>query len=291
MSKILFNENNQLRNPWWIVIFVALVAVSRLFFGPVNNLLKQTEINEVWLEPLPFLFILGITWICCRLRKEPLSKVGLATTPQWFRYLHAGILFSFIQISVIIGVIWLFNGVQFDFNPEFSLQLLLMGLYVFFFAAMMEELLFRGFIFQRLLDGIGIWPTQIGMAALFALAHWSNPEMEGDTLIFASLDIALGALLWGLAFIRTKSLALPIGMHFGWNLTLGSLYGMPVSGYEHAGFLTPIMQEAPLWLHGGNFGPEASIVAVVVDLIALFVLWQWKGINPKQDTKIAAAHA
>jgi membrane protease YdiL (CAAX protease family) len=90
---------------------------------------------------------------------------------------------------------------------------LLTGLYIFLFTALLEETLFRGFIFQRLLDGVGFWPAQIALATLFAVAHWGSPGMQGATEIVAFMDIFLAAVMLGLAYLRTRSLALPIGLH------------------------------------------------------------------------------
>ena len=101
--------------------------------------------------------------------------------------------------------------------------------------------------------------------------------MEGATLAWATLDTALGAILLGLAYLRSGSLALPIGIHFGWNWVQGSVLGFDVSGFGQAGWLSPELLGKPQWLSGGAFGPEASVFAVVVDTAAIALLWRWKG--------------
>jgi membrane protease YdiL (CAAX protease family) len=148
---------------------------------------------------------------------------------------------------------------------------------VFAFAALLEELLFRGFLFQRLVAGIGAWPTQLLLAVLFAVAHAGNPGMEGATAVWASIDIGLAAILLGLAYLRTRSLALPFGLHLGWNWAQGYLLGFGVSGFDHTGWLQPVFLDKPQWLTGGTFGPEASVFGVVVDVLMIAVLWRWKG--------------
>lgn len=102
---------------------------------------------------------------------------------------------------------------------------------------LLEELLFRGFVFQRMVDGIGPWPALVAMAVLFALAHWGNPGTDGATRAWATIDTALGAILLGLAYLRTGRLALPIGIHFGWNWAQGALLGFDASGLDQAGWL------------------------------------------------------
>jgi membrane protease YdiL (CAAX protease family) len=167
--------------------------------------------------------------------------------------------------------------VRFELDPARSSSALLIGLYFFLFTALLEETLFRGFIFQRMLDGIGVWPALIAMAALFAVAHWGSPGMQGATEIAAFMDLFLAAVMLGLAYLRTRSLALPIGLHLGWNWTQGHVLGFSVSGYDFTGWLKPIFQGQAEWLTGGAFGPESSIFSPLVSLLMIVLLWRWKG--------------
>jgi len=93
----------------------------------------------------------------------------------------------------------------------------------------------------------------------------------------------LGAVLLGLAYLRTRSLALPIGIHLGWNWTHGHLLGFGVSGFAQPGWFHPLLQDLPEWVTGGRFGPEASIFAVVADVLLIVLLWKWKGGTAQPD--------
>lgn len=140
-----------------------------------------------------------------------------------------------------------------------------------------EETLYRGYLFQRLVAGLGEWPAQLLMALLFALAHWGNPGMSGATMAWATLNIALAAVLLGLCYLRTKSLALPIGVHLGWNFTQGNLLGFGVSGTTDApGLLQPVLHGKPDWLTGGAFGLEAGLPCALVCLAVVVALAMWK---------------
>jgi len=279
LKKIFLNTDNRLRNGWWILIFIGFIAATRLIYGPITKGIKQFGTPVEWLEPAAFIFILVSTWACTLLRKEPLSSVGFQINQRWIKEILSGTMIGIGLILAATGLIWAIGGVRFELDPVRSLGSLAYGLYVFLFVALFEETLFRGFIFQRLLDGAGVWVAQITLALLFAFGHWDNPGMEGATKFWASLDLALGALLLGLAYIRTRSLALPVGIHLGWNWAQGYLLGFGVSGTEHSGWFQPVFQGKAQWLTGGNFGPEASIFAVIVDLIFIIMLWKWKGSN------------
>ena len=277
MNKLLRNDNGQLRNGWWILLFMVVFLASQWVYHPVSKGLQQIGVRKEWLSPLPVVFVLLVTWICMRLRRQALSGVGLRMDATWLRHALFGIAFGAVEMLAVAASIFLAGGVRFEFDPARGYAALAYGAWFFTWVAVLEELLFRGFVFQRLVDGIGAPAALPLMALLFTIAHWGNPGMEGSTLAWATIDNGLGALLLGLAWLRTGSLALPIGIHFGWNWTQGSLLGFDVSGLTQGGWLLPHLLAKPQWLTGGAFGPEASIFSVAVDATAVLLLWRWKG--------------
>jgi membrane protease YdiL (CAAX protease family) len=277
LYKLLRDDQGQLRNGWWILLFVAIFLASQAVYHPVSKALQHLGAGKAWLAPLPVAFLLLVTWICLRLRRQPLSAVGLRLDATWWRHALFGIAFGAAEMLAVAALILLAGGVRFELDPARGLPALAYGVWFFAWVALLEELLFRGFVFQRLVDGIGAPIALPLMGVLFAIAHWGNPGMEGSTMAWATLDTALGAILLGLAWLRTGSLALPIGIHFGWNWIQGSLLGFDVSGLAQSGWLVPHLLARPQWLSGGAFGPEASIFAVAVDAVAVLVLWRWKG--------------
>lgn len=283
MKNLVFNQQQLLRNGWWILIFIAFTAISRVLYPYFSNSLQSLGVSKEWLAPLSVIFIVIVTWACLLLRQQSLANVGLNINSLWLKHLMVGSALGGMQVAIIVALMVLTGAVQFQWDNSVVLSVLLMGFYTLFFAALLEEILFRGFVFQRLIDGIGFWPAQITLASLFSIGHISNPEVNQDTIIFATLDIALASILYGIAYIKTKSLALPLGLHFGWNWSLGNIFGFEVSGYAHQGILQPILLEKPAWLTGGGFGPEATIYAVLIDVIFILVLWRWQS-NPIEET-------
>jgi hypothetical protein len=91
---------------------------------------------------------------------------------------------------------------------------------------------------------------------------------SGATTV-STVAIALEAgVLLGAAYAACGSLWLPIGLHFGWNFTEGGVFGVAVSGRKAgAGIVNMPLSGSALWT-GGQFGPEASLVAVAVCLVA-----------------------
>lgn len=148
-------------------------------------------------------------------------------------------------------------------------------------AAVGEELVFRGVVFRLLEDSFGTTVALIASAGLFGLAHAGNPGATWTSTVAIMLEA--GALL-GLAYTWSRSLWLPIGLHFGWNFTEGGVFGVAVSGGPAHGGLLRVSLEGRDLLTGGAFGPEASVAAVGACLAAAAVFgvaavragrWQW----------------
>lgn len=132
-------------------------------------------------------------------------------------------------------------------------------------GAALEEMLFRGVIFRLIQEWAGTWIALAVSAVLFGLAHAANP---GATWV-SSIAIAIEAgILLGAAFVVTRDLWLPIGLHFAWNFAEGPLYGSQVSGHVFLKSALDARVAGPAIFTGGSFGPEAGLFAIVTCLIA-----------------------
>ncbi|MBM2623827.1 CPBP family intramembrane metalloprotease [Actinoplanes sp. LDG1-06] len=129
-------------------------------------------------------------------------------------------------------------------------------------VAVLEELVFRGVLFRGIEERFGTTPALVVSALLFGGLHFFNAEGT----VWGALAIAVeGGLMLGAAYVLTRSLWLPIGLHLGWNFTESGIFGGTVSGTDGAmgGLLTGVPR-GPAIISGGTFGPEASIFAVLV---------------------------
>lgn len=124
----------------------------------------------------------------------------------------------------------------------------------------MEELLFRGILFRWIEEFGGSWVALVVTSGLFGLAHIFNPNATW----FSSLAIAVEAgVLLGGAYMLTRSLWMPMGLHAAWNFTQGEIFDVPVSGLDQQG-LVQAKLSGPALLSGGQFGLEASIIALLI---------------------------
>jgi hypothetical protein len=134
-----------------------------------------------------------------------------------------------------------------------------------------EELLFRGYGFQLLMADWGPWPAILSTGLFFGWMHHWNPGSSPTSVI----NTAGFGVLFGYAFLRSRDMWLPIGLHFGWNSTL-PLFGANLSGITIFREITGhemVWRAGVLW-SGGGYGPEASILTSAA-LVPLFV-YLWK---------------
>lgn len=184
--------------------------------------------------------------------------------------LAAGILFGTALFSLMTGIVALLGG--FEVLGLRGMGQIWTMLAIAIVSGTMEEVLFRGIIMRHLETLIGTWAALALTSALFGLGHIANP----DATWFSSFAIALEAgLLLGGAYMLTRRLWLAIGIHAAWNFTQGWIFSIPVSGGEAPLGLLITRRVGPDWLTGGNFGLEASAVAMVVATIAgLLLVWR-----------------
>ena len=201
-------------------------------------------------------YIAGVKWIE---RRTPTELAADRALPE----LAAGVGTGFVLFAAVMAILLLARV----YHPAGwgSTSHLASGFLFALLAGILEEILFRGLLFRIASRIIGTWGALFFTAALFGLAHSSN---RGAT-VSSSLAIALEAgILLGAAYAATQRLWLPIGLHVGWNFTEGSVFGMSVSGNSTVAGLLQGSLSGPRLLTGSAFGPEASIVAVIVCLVA-----------------------
>ena len=270
------NDVNKIRSGWWIAIFIAMVAITRPIYSFLKSSLQENGAGPEILELIPIGLIFLVSYLCLKLRKESFADMGLALNKKSAELFVKGTFIATMQVCAVMIAIYLVGGITFNINTSITTSSLLLPMYLMFLTASFEELLSRGFIFQRLIDGLGLIWALIITGILFSIGHIDNPEMTGIVKVIASINLGLSAIVFGLAYYKTKSLLLPIGMHFAWNFVMGNIFGAGVSGYQNEGLLSPEISETAIWLTGGQFGPEASIFATIAELVVLYIIWKWQ---------------
>jgi hypothetical protein len=176
---------------------------------------------------------------------------------------------------------WAWGFAHFTFTPHPVLWGGTTSFALFAVGAVNEEAIFRGYPFQRLVESI----TPLGAIALtsllFGLAHVANPH---STWI-STLNTALIGITLAIAYLRTRSLWMPIGMHFIWNFLLGFFVGLPVSGLTLSDSILTAQVQGPIWLTGGSYGPEGSLLTTGAILLVTVYVSFAKSIYMSEEMK------
>jgi len=271
---IFLTPDKNTRNIWWVAIFF-LILTSLLF--PLIILAARFSFEITMLRQL--ILILVVSIICQLLNRKPISDLTGKFSFDWIKQLFIGLLIGAALMIFPVLLLTILGYIHWQ-TDVFSYSTIASGFQLFLFAAIAEELLFRGFVFQRLIQAFGKWPAQLIVAGLFLLTHINNPNITGILKTLACINIFIASIMFGIAFIKTKSLAMPLGLHFMANYMQGTILGFGVSGDKDPSIFKPVFDNAPIWLSGGDFGIEASIFGLsFVILISVFLhLW-----NPQKD--------
>ena len=152
-----------------------------------------------------------------------------------------------------------------DLNP---VTLLIIPFTVAFTVAILEEILLRGIVFRITEERWGSTIAFLVSSVIFAGLHLVNPHV---TVISTACVMAVSLLL-GAAYMYYRSLWVPIAFHFAWNFTQNGIFGAITSGHEKTSSLLKTQISGPTMLTGGPFGPEGSIQAVLLCLIAALIV-------------------
>ncbi len=252
-----------LRRPWvrLLVMLPVFLGVA-LVVGLTTSAVSGSAVGSVAVGvPLAIGVAWLYRWTVRRTERRPVAELtrdGVGTD------LLRGLAVGGALFVAVIGLITLAGGYRVEgFGSVGGLVATLGGMSA---VAVSEEVLFRGVLFRLVEEQAGTWWAAGISALLFGLLHLLNP---GATLWGAFAVAAEAGLLLAAAYVATRSLWLPIGLHLAWNVAEGGVFGAGVSGSAGGpdGLLRSQATGADL-IGGGVFGPEASVVALAVCLVA-----------------------
>jgi len=248
--------------------------------GPmdIEAILKVMEPYLFYLVIASGIYTILYTWGFARiLDRKRLRDLGLRFHRAWLGNLAKGAALAVLILGVIFAFSLAIGSIRVEgFSraaPEgVSVVVYFVGaLLAFLSVGIYEELMFRGYILQRLNTRAGKTASILVSSVIFAVMHGLNPGADAFGIFNT---VGIGAILCVLYF-RTGSLWMPIGFHTAWNFSLGYLYSLPVSGIPLYGVLNVVEIEPGSRLTGGSYGPEAGLACTVA--LAIWGAWLiWK---------------
>lgn len=253
-----------------VAAFVTCSFIAGLFSG--EHVLRFEAIFRPSLCAVLFGLYVWLLTVADHIEEHRAAALGFPLAAGWRRQLAIGCIFGFslTVLAVIPLAIWANISLDIRLSSRGILRIVAV-LLVLIFGALAEEMMFRGYPFQRLEEAIGPVGAIAVFSVLFAAVHLSNP---GATPLGLLNTVLIGIVL-ALAYLRTRALWLSWGIHFGWNATLGLLFGLPVSGLRIFSVVMHTSAKGPRWLTGGSYGVEASAPGVFAVVIGLLLVWRW----------------
>ncbi len=284
-TELFFNQTKRLRSGWRFLLFLLLVLFFASFFGAVvREIFLRLPVNFDDSSLLSFIYpnfiLLTVTifvgWLCGRfLENLPFRALGCWFTENWLKDLSFGLTLGTISIlfAALIGVI--FGGLSFQLNQTNGQSAILLtfgvSLVVFIFGAAAEETFFRGYMLQTFTRAKLIWFAIFLTSIFFATVHNGNPAAN----LLSWLNTFLAGIWFGIAYLKTRTLWFPVGLHLAWNWVQGAFLGLPVSGITE-------LTTAPLFrvsefgaklITGGNYGIEGGISCTIAIIASTILIW------------------
>jgi hypothetical protein len=300
-------QTRLLRSGWRAAVFFALLYSPRLALGWILNTGQTASVTaiDVSVDTI-FAYAVLIVWVGAVSRfslrffdKLKFSSLGFCLHSGWRRDVLKGFAMSAVMIVLVVMLQSAIGGTRLSFNPSWLGEQgidyagagdvaaeIFWALLLLIAAGAFEELIYRGYAFQTLLRGSSAIVPVLLFSVFFGLAHWNNPSRN----VFSTANTVLAGVWLSVAYLKTRSLWFPTALHAGWNWTMGSLFGLPVSGLR--------IPENPIlvstggdaeWLTGGSYGSEGGAAATIVLILAIIVVWRarWLSVSPKMEEALS----
>ena len=252
-----------------VAVYALVIFLAREFIGPV-----VVWVGGPFLGVLLASLVIGLVTNLLTLRffsEHRLVELGMWWNRRSMENILIGILGGMGTASLVLAPPLLAGQAHLaatpSDQPDFSVMVFVVASLAL--AAMGEELMMRGYAFQILLANVGTWATIVPVGVVFAWLHAANPHASPIGLA----NTAGFGILFGYAFVRSRDLWLPAGLHFGWNVTL-PLFGVNVSGIRmNVTGHEMVWSAGGLW-SGSDYGPEASVLTSAALFVLAFFVWK-----------------
>ena len=284
------------RSPYGGVRAIWAVAILIFAIGVIANplviLLDSTDLPvlENSLKNVCVAIAVGVgIWAVILLNRSRWSEFGInGGVESWGAFVY-GLLAGggLLTFSVLIAIG--FGGYRFSYSPGTNFEgvpvsVALSGQALRYLAgSIFEELASRGLVFylvyRSLPDKSVLFRNVLALlvsSVLFGLLHLGNSELNAIAIVNL---ILLGAL-FGVLYLYSQNLIVPIGAHFAWNFFQNNVFGLPNGGQSSNAMLFEPNSISESVVFGDTLGPEGSLVVsallaiVVISLCALTIRHQ-----------------
>ena len=275
--------------PLWLIIMGLVQSIGVVLIMMANGVdmgnpdSAEALFSEMSFDSPVMLILTGFSllgsfaalWVATKfIDRKPLMSIGLSVKDKANEML-IGLGFALAFIGGLFLVLWLIGAINITGYVGFKPGVFIVSI-MLFMAAFDEELIFRGYILNNMMDSTSNrWIALAGSSLLFALLHSGNTNVWSTWVPMTEL-FAAGFIL-GISYTFTKNLWFPTFFHFGWNFFQG-LFGFEISGFnvdswkiishENAGNVPDIVS-------GGAFGIEGSVITLSCTIICTYLIFKY----------------
>jgi len=295
ISKIFINRYGRLRSGWRFLIFLlSFLFVGVLISSVIKLILSKQGMDygfgtSLFISINSFVsFILAVLlgWLCGNyLESLPFRALGAWFTKNWLKDLSLGFLFGAATLGFAVSIAIGFGGLRFDFNQAQEspaiMRTLIISLVVFIIGAAFEEAFFRGYILQTFARANLAWLAIALTSLFFAAGHLGNDNATH----LSTVNTALAGIWFSAAYLKTRTLWFPFGLHLMWNWFQGAIFGIEVSGITSL-TTAPLLREidsGPIWLTGESYGIEGGIACTVAIIVSTVLIWFLPILKPTEE--------
>ncbi|MGB6194630.1 MAG: lysostaphin resistance A-like protein [Terracidiphilus sp.] len=261
----------------WYLEFIAAVVLYFLARTIARHGAEGLA-NEAW-NPLVeqamllFLLVLGfgsLGFIFDR-QKKPVSEQGLPLRKGWAGEAGVGVAVGWGAAVACVLPLALIGGIAIVLSTDRAAWGWLAADTAFFaVAAMVEEVTFRGYAFQRFVGVLG----PVGASLAFAAFYGVFTALQPGSSRLSTLVSVLLCLLLSMSYLRTRALWVSWGLNFGWKASRALIFGLTVSGVSSHSSIVEGDPMGPFWMTGGGYGLDGSWLALVALAVAFPVVYR-----------------
>ncbi|MFZ1702412.1 MAG: type II CAAX endopeptidase family protein [Pyrinomonadaceae bacterium] len=285
MRSLFIDESGILRSGWRAAAFLVIfLFVSALMILGALAVIAQFPFGEGKGGFLPLIIPFALSaaiaiilgWLFGKkIDGVPFSALGCSFEKGWLKNLAFGSAVGAVAFGSAVLIAIMSGGMSLALNRASATSAiastLATTLVIFAVGAASEETLFRGYLLQTFGRSNVIWIGVLFTSVLFALAHNNNP----DATWFSWINTFIAGLWFAAAYLKTRDLWFPFGVHLAWNWLQGPVFGINVSGITEFS-PDPILRATdagPAWLTGGSYGLEGGLVCTIALLISIGTIY------------------
>lgn len=224
-------------------LFITADAISEAGGDPMIALRNLDKNLQLFLILIPFVFgFLGLYLVIKKLHNRNFVSITTSRSKvDWLRIIHSFILWGSITI-IFISADFFINSEDYQINFKFEkfFILLIIGFILIPIQTSLEELLFRGYLFQGFSlyfkrPWIGLFLTSF----IFGCLHIFNPEVQKLGLGILIYYIGTGLFL-GIITLMDQGIELALGFHAANNLITALLVTSSWTAFQTESILIDI---------------------------------------------------